>query len=322
MRKFSVTGIYAPEMNYMVDTAVYDIRNLKHKMVLANNMKIMRSLRLFPIWLLWLIPFLLNSQQSNCQLEMPEENILIKRFQQQLRIFPQEKIHLHTDKPYYITGERIWFRAHLVDAATHVPSPVSRYVYVELINPLDSVVTRIKIRQEDGVYHGYLPIPENVQAGDYTLRAYTSFMRSLDESYLCTKSIHIGDPQSRTIHTGMQFAFLSRNRVDVTFQFTDVASGAPLVPQSVRISVNNWKPMNVQANDDGTANVHFDLPVTSRQRTLHLTTIHWQPVVQTDSQGVTSFEFYTADEPTTYTVIIEGLTVDGRIIHHERKLWR
>jgi TonB-dependent SusC/RagA subfamily outer membrane receptor len=44
------------------------------------------------------------------------------------------------------------------------------------------------------------------------------------------------------------------------------------------------------------------------------TTIHWQPVVQTDSRGTTSFEFYTADEQASYTVIIEGLTDDGTII--------
>ena len=44
------------------------------------------------------------------------------------------------------------------------------------------------------------------------------------------------------------------------------------------------------------------------------TTIHWQPVVQTDSQGRASFEFYTADEKTSYTVIMEGLADDGTII--------
>ncbi|MCL2738301.1 MAG: TonB-dependent receptor plug domain-containing protein, partial [Bacteroidales bacterium] len=44
------------------------------------------------------------------------------------------------------------------------------------------------------------------------------------------------------------------------------------------------------------------------------TTIHWQPVVQTNSLGEASFEFYTADEPGSYTVIIEGLCRDGQII--------
>jgi hypothetical protein len=52
------------------------------------------------------------------------------------------------------------------------------------------------------------------------------------------------------------------------------------------------------------------------------TTIHWQPVVQTDSAGVASFEFYTADEQTSYTVVVEGLTDEGKIIRQERKLWR
>jgi len=46
------------------------------------------------------------------------------------------------------------------------------------------------------------------------------------------------------------------------------------------------------------------------------TTIHWQPVVQTDEQGEASFDFYTADDPATYTIIIEGVSDDGKIIHY------
>ena len=50
------------------------------------------------------------------------------------------------------------------------------------------------------------------------------------------------------------------------------------------------------------------------------TTIHWQPVVQTDSEDVASFEFYTANDNTSYTVIIEGLANDGSIIRIRRRL--
>ena len=50
------------------------------------------------------------------------------------------------------------------------------------------------------------------------------------------------------------------------------------------------------------------------------TTIHWQPVVQIDSHGMASFEFYTADESTSYTVIIEGLADDGSVIREEMKI--
>jgi TonB-dependent SusC/RagA subfamily outer membrane receptor len=51
------------------------------------------------------------------------------------------------------------------------------------------------------------------------------------------------------------------------------------------------------------------------------TTIHWQPVVQTDERGMASFSFYTADEQNSYTVVIEGLANDGSIIRQVGKLW-
>ena len=96
-----------------------------------------------------------------------------------MTVFPQEKIYLHPDKPFYITGEKIWFRAYLVNAASYVPFPLSRYIYVELFNPLDSLLTRVKIRNNNDAYHGYIDIPADIPDGDYILRAYTNFMLSL-----------------------------------------------------------------------------------------------------------------------------------------------
>jgi len=43
--------------------------------------------------------------------------------------------------------------------------------------------------------------------------------------------------------------------------------------------------------------------------------------VKADPLGVASFEFYTADEQTSYTMVIEGLTADGKIIHRKKTLW-
>jgi len=153
---------------------------------------------------------------------------LVSLFYNQLAIFPQEKIYLHTDKPYYLSGERIWFRAHLANATTHIPEPVSRYVYVELINPLDSVVTRVKIVQEEGAYHGCLFIPADLPEGDYTMRAYTTFMQSQEEHYFCTKTIHIVDPQARVIHTETKFTFESNRTIQATFRFSSPPQSPPL----------------------------------------------------------------------------------------------
>jgi len=198
---------------------------------------------------------------------------LLMLFNRQLSIFPQEKIYLHTDKPYYITGEKIWFRAHLADAMNHVPSPVSRYVYVELINPLDSIITRVKIRLEEDSYHGYFLIPDDIPEGDYTMRAYTTFMRSLDENYFCTKAIRIGDPQARAVHIDSKFSFESNRRVNAEFRFSQVSPFVPISPQSVKVSVNNGKLMNVKIDNDGVASINFNLPAASRNRTILLETV-------------------------------------------------
>ena len=41
------------------------------------------------------------------------------RIVNQLLIYPQEKIHVHMDKSYYLSGEKAWFRAYLVNAYNH-----------------------------------------------------------------------------------------------------------------------------------------------------------------------------------------------------------
>jgi len=130
---------------------------------------------------------------------------LTSSFQKQLEVFPQEKIYVQTDKPYYISGEKIWFRTYVADAVSHQPVSVSRYVYVELINPLNAVVERVKIRQEEGAYYGYLHIPEDAPDGNYTLRAYTAFMENQDENYFFTKTFYIGDPKDRAAYPTPKF---------------------------------------------------------------------------------------------------------------------
>ena len=263
-----------------VDTAkiqsFFDIYAKVKTFAFSKNLHIfvaMNTHQKYLIFLLWIIPFTSFGQRNADDFD---ENELADRFHQQLSFFPQEKIYVHTDKPYYISGERIWFRAYLADAATHIPVSVSRYVYVELINPLDTVVTRIKIRQEDGVYHGYLPIPDDMPEGDYTMRAYTTFMRSQDENYFFTKSVRIGDPQTGTVHTETQFRFESGNMVYATFRFSHFNPSSPLVPKSVKISVNGGKTMNVKVNDDGSAAVNFNLPAASRKRTILLEVMAFQ----------------------------------------------
>jgi len=111
----------------------------------------------------------------------------------QMELFPQEKLHLHTDRTTYVPGERIWFKAYLVDAYSHKYPTYSQYVYVELIGSSDSLVQRVMISpDENGLFHGWIFLSELIPEGDYTLRAYTRFMENLGDDYFFKKNIRIG----------------------------------------------------------------------------------------------------------------------------------
>ena len=284
----------APKFLHTIDDRHFDSK-WNNFGLFRNNIHTPDTVRIFPdgtfLNKLGIIPYFSSNPLSGLNMSLPidyipdvkyeatplisEADVLIEdeltnRFNEQLRIFPQEKIYLHIDKPYYISGEKIWFRTYLVDAATHYPVSYSRYVYMELINPLDSIVTRIKILQDEGAYYGYLLIPDDVPEGDYTMRAYTAFMQNLDEHYFCTTTIRIGDPQSSAINAEAQFSFSTGRRVDVVFRFSNITSSSPLIPQSVKVSVNGGRMMNVSVNDDGTANINFNLSAASSERTILL----------------------------------------------------
>ena len=104
-------------------------------------------------------------------------------FRKQLMDFPQEKLYLQTDRAQYAAGDTVWFRAYQVDAATHRPQVLSRYLYVELVDERDSVVQRIKVRPENEAFESYMALPLQISGGNYMVRAYTNFMRSLEEDY-------------------------------------------------------------------------------------------------------------------------------------------
>ena len=112
-------------------------------------------------------------------------------FIEQIEHYPQEKLHVSTDKDSYIAGDTIWLRAHCADAATHRPVAASRYVYVELRDDRRALVRRIKLLSRDSVYSGYLPTQSLERFGDYSLTAYTLYMRNPGPEYFFKKPLTI-----------------------------------------------------------------------------------------------------------------------------------
>lgn len=105
----------------------------------------------------------------------------------------QELIYVHTDKPYYAPGDTVWFRAHLMDAATHKPVSRSRYVYMELHDQqADTLMQRVVVKRDsDGVFANVMLLPNDIRGGVYTLVAYTQWMRNFLQEHFCYQPLTV-----------------------------------------------------------------------------------------------------------------------------------
>ncbi len=204
------------------------------------------------LFLLLLSANLVGQSETNDQIS--------QHFKKQLSLFPQEKIYLHTDKNVYVAGEKIWFRAYLVNAASHKPANGSRYIYVELINPIDSLVRRVKIRpSEDDRHYGYLLVDEDLPEGSYSIRAYTNYMKNLDNNYFFHKQIRVGNPSYRRIRLEKEFTYdEAKKRISLSFSLYD-QSGSQVRPKKVQLRYGEKELKPRFSKTDKTFNTHFTL---------------------------------------------------------------
>lgn len=157
-----------------------------------------------------------------------DANSLLLNFERQKEIFPQEKIHVHTDRNYYMGGDTLWLRAHVVDASTHKPTTLSHYVYIDLTAPNDSLTSRIKLRKENDCFAGYIPLPQGIAEGDYTLSAYTLLSQSLGEPYFFKKNIFIGSPFATKYTIATDYEYDAEDgTLQIHLSFSDNETGQP-----------------------------------------------------------------------------------------------
>ena len=133
----------------------------------------------------------------------PSESIA-ERLAQYVATYWQEKVYLHFDKPYYSSGETLWYQSYLINAVTHQPGGRSSLLYVELINPDNEVMERHRLRVADGVAHNGFVLPDSLPSGNYRVRAYTNWMRNFDEAYFFDRAFPVWAVDSTGIGQTLQ----------------------------------------------------------------------------------------------------------------------
>jgi len=104
---------------------------------------------------------------------------------------PIEKIYLHTDKDVYHIGESLWFSAYALLTENRENKLSSSMLYVDILDSNNKIVTTQKSKLSDGRGVGSIVLPTDIKFGNFTLRAYTPWMKNYDSNYFFKKTIKI-----------------------------------------------------------------------------------------------------------------------------------
>ncbi|SOD14413.1 TonB-dependent receptor [Pedobacter xixiisoli] len=149
-------------------------------------MKISTSVfSLITIFFFSLLPFSALAQQN-----------LLKKLSDYKKVvdqYPIEKIHIHTNQPFYLKSDTIWFKVYVVNTNLNRPSIVSNTVLVDLISPDGETIKQAKLKLSVGLADGFLSLSDTLKSGNYQLRAYTDQLKNYGSKFYYRKTIHITD---------------------------------------------------------------------------------------------------------------------------------
>lgn len=173
-----------------------------------------------------------------------------------------EKLYLQLDKPYYSAGENIWFKGYLVNAVTLAPMRQSRYIYVELIDRNNTVQQRIKIRADEHGFHNCLKLPPETPREQYTLRAYTQWMRNSGEAFFYNRILTIGNPIDNAVSATIRYTTEENGQCTAEIVFTD-SEKKPIADQKLTYLLaldGKTKRYSAQTTQRGKLLVGFPIP--------------------------------------------------------------
>lgn len=142
--------------------------------------------------------------------ENPPAKVVFEQYMNQAQVFadtyPREKAYLHFDNTSYYVGDTIWFKAYVTLAEKQVFSPISRPLYVELVDQAGHVTDKQIIKLEQGEGDGQLILSKSMMSGYYEVRAYTRWMLGFSEPQYFSRTFPIyqlsnSDKLERSIST-------------------------------------------------------------------------------------------------------------------------
>ncbi|UKJ07276.1 hypothetical protein [Solitalea lacus] len=113
----------------------------------------------------------------------------------------RERVYLDINRSEFLAGDNIWFKAYVYNAKNRLPFKETNKLYAELFDPSGKLIERKTLYVHEGTANSLFQLKTNAQSGDYTVRAYTNWMRNFTDQAFYSETIHvraIGEPMATT----------------------------------------------------------------------------------------------------------------------------
>lgn len=116
----------------------------------------------------------------------------------------RERVDVHLNTDFLVTGETLYLSIHCLEADKSTYSTLSELAYVELIGENEKPVLQIKVPLTEGCGAGDFFLPSTLPSGNYTLIAYTKWMRNFPSEDFFNRQVTIINPYLKPLTSGTQ----------------------------------------------------------------------------------------------------------------------
>ena len=108
----------------------------------------------------------------------------------------RELVYLHLNKSMYIKGESIGIKAYVLDKYSKKLASQASNLYCTISDESGKIIESKLLMVNEGVALGDFELGDTYTSGQYTIKAYTNWMRNFKEQNLYVETIRIIDPSS------------------------------------------------------------------------------------------------------------------------------
>jgi hypothetical protein len=106
----------------------------------------------------------------------------------------REELFILTDRDVYIPGEQVWLKVYKTNGLNHIPSDISKVVYLELLDKNKFPLKQLKVRTDVSSGSSGFILPGNLSSGNYVIRAYTGWMQNFSPDLFSYRCISVVNP--------------------------------------------------------------------------------------------------------------------------------